>query len=317
MADVQTATGPVAADKLGFTLSHEHVTVVFGAGMREAYPFLFDWEATREKATRHLTEAKAGGVDSIIDLSTPDLGRDVELFARVSRDSGVNVIVATGIWRDIPRMFWDADPDFIAGVFHREITEGIANTGIKPGAIKVANDAEGVTPAGERVLRGAARAAKSTGTPISTHHWAPREVGRRQLEIFMEEGVPPHLICIGHSADTTDLAYLEELLASGCYLSMDRYPGGGDRPDWRQRNDTVRALVQKGYAPRLMLGHDYGVRPVIHGLPDDPERDTHPTRYLFLTNTAIPALRADGVTDEQIRQMTVESPRRFLTGERP
>jgi phosphotriesterase-related protein len=317
MAMVQTATGPVPEEALGFTLSHEHVTVVYGAGLREAFPFLFDWEATREKATRHLAEAKAGGVDTIIELSTIDLGRDVELFARVARDSGVNIVVATGIWRDIPRLFWDADPDFIASVFIHEIEHGIGTTGIRPGVIKVANDAEGVTPAGERVLRGAARAAKATRTPISTHHWAPLQVGRRQVEIFQEEGVPMHLVCIGHSADTTDVAYLEELLASGCYLSMDRYPGREGRPDWRQRNATVRTLVERGYAPYLMLGHDYGVRPVIRGITYDPDPDTHPTRYLFLLQTAIPALRADGVTDEQIRQMTVEAPRRFLTGAQP
>lgn len=315
MAMVQTATGPVPAESLGFTLSHEHVTVVYGSGLREAFPFLFDWEATREKATRHLAEAKAGGIDTIIDLTTIDLGRDVELFARVARDSGVNIVVATGIWRDIPRLFWTADPDFIAGVFIHEIEHGIGATGIKPGAIKVANDAEGVTEAGERVLRGAARAAKATGIPISTHHWAPLQVGRRQMEIFQDEGVPMHLVCIGHSADTTDVAYLEELLASGCYLSMDRYPGVAGRPDWQQRNATVKALVDRGHAPRLMLGHDYGVRAVVHGIVYDPDPDTHPTRYLFLKNTAIPALIAAGVTDEQIRQMTIEAPRRFLTGQ--
>lgn len=315
MATIPTATGPIPAEQLGFTLSHEHVTVVYGAGLRENFPFLFDWEATREKATRHLKEAKAGGVDSIIDLSTIDLGRDVELFARVSRDSGVNIVVATGIWRDIPRLFWDADPDFIASVFVHEIEHGIGETGIKPGVIKVANDMEGVTPAAERVLRGAARACKATGTPISTHHWAQLEVGRRQVEVFQEEGVPMHLVCIGHSADSSDVGYLEDLLAAGCYLSMDRYPGREGRPGWEERNATVKTLVERGHAPKLMLGHDYGVRPIIHGITYDPDPDTHPTRYLFLTNTAIPALRADGVTDEQIHQMTVEAPRRFLTGQ--
>ncbi len=317
MATVNTVLGPVDAGALGFTLSHEHVTVIYGSGLREAFPYLFDWEKTREKATRHLREAKEGGVDTIIDLSTIDLGRDVEMFARVSQDSGVHIVCATGIWRDPPRLFWDADPDWIAEIFVREIREGIGSTGIRAGAIKVANDAEGVTAAAEPVLRAAARAARATGTPISTHHWAPLEVGRRQLEIFKEEGVPAHLVCIGHSADTTDLVYLEELLSSGCYLSMDRYPGRPGRPDWRQRNATVKALVERGYAARLMLGHDYGVRPVIRGLPEDPQADAHPTRYLHLSTVAIPALRADGVSEADIRQMTVEVPRRFLTGEQP
>ncbi|MBO0885544.1 MAG: phosphotriesterase-related protein [Mycobacterium sp.] len=314
---VQTATGPVPAEALGFTLSHEHVTVVYGSGLGVAFSFLFDPEATRAKATRHLAEAKAGGVDSIIDLSTLDLGRNVGMCAQVSRDSGVNIVVATGFWRDIPRLFWDADPDFIASVFVHEIEHGIGETGIRPGVIKVANDAEGVTPAGERVLRGAARACNATGVPISTHHWAPLEVGRRQLEIFKEEHVPMHLVCIGHSADTTDVAYLEDLLTSGCYLSMDRYPGGAGQPAWQERNATVTALIERGYCSRLMLGHDYGVRSVVRGMTYDSDPDRHPTRYLFLKNTAIPALLADGVTEEQINAMTVEAPRRYLAGEGP
>ena len=178
------------------------------------------------------------------------------------RASGVNVVVATGIWRDVPRSFWERSIDRIADIFVREIEVGIGETGIKAGVIKVANDAEGVTPEAERVLRGAARALKRTGCPISTHHWAPAEVGRRQVEIFLDEGAPMDRICIGHSADTTDVEYLVSLLETGVYLSMDRYPGAEGRPDWRERNATVKALVDRGWAHRLMLGHDYAPAPV-------------------------------------------------------
>ena len=180
---VETATGPVDAERLGFTLAHEHV-LVGSAGVRENFPFLFDSVATRERIVRELAEAKAGGVDTIVDLTTMDLGRDVEFFADVSRASGMQIVVCTGLWLDIPRTFLDRDPDFIAGIFVHEIEQGIAGTGIKPAVIKVANDVEGVTPAGEVVLRGAARACKATGVPISTHQWAPDRIGARQVEIF-------------------------------------------------------------------------------------------------------------------------------------
>jgi len=176
----------------------------------------------------------------------------------------------------------------------------------------VANDAEGVTENAEPVLRGAAIACHETGTPISTHHWAPLEVGRRQAEILLEAGAPPHLVCIGHSADTTDVAYLEDLLRLGVYLSMDRYPGREPRPDWQQRNATVSELVRRGWATRLMLGHDYGVRLQERGIAG--EQPASPTRYLFLKQTALPALRALGVSEPQIRTMTHDVPRRFLTG---
>ena len=312
MATVETACGPVDAAKLGFTLSHEHVMAMMGAE-NHLYPWRFDWDATRANAVAELSEAKAGGVDTIIDLTTPDLGRDVEYIRSVAEATGVNIVVATGIWRDIPRSFWARDPDAIAEIFVHEITEGIGRTSIKAGAIKVANDMGGVTPEAERILRGAARACKRTGCPISTHTWAPEQVGRRQVEIFAQEGAPMDRIAIGHSADTTDVGYLESLLHQGVYLSMDRYPGGPGRTAWQQRNETVKALIDRGWAEKLMLGHDHAPSAVVAGRPS--YAPAKPTRYLFVTTVAIPALRAAGVPQETIDLMTREVPRRFLAGQ--
>lgn len=260
MATVQTATGPVDEDRLGFTLSHEHI-IVGSAGVRETYPFLFDMPRTRERVIGELSEAKAGGVDTIIDATAMDLSRDVDFVADVSRASGVQVVVATGLWRDIPRFFWERDPNFTADVFIHEIKDGMGPKRIKAGVIKVANDQEGVTPQAELVLRAAARACKATGVPITTHQWALAQVGRRQLEIFLDEGVDMSRVCIGHSADTTDVDYLESLLKQGVYLSMDRYPTRPGMPDWRERNATVKALIERGWADRLMVGHDYAPAP--------------------------------------------------------
>ena len=81
MATVETVLGPIDESKIGFTLSHEHVLVAMGEDNHH-YPWRFDWEATRANAVRELTEAKAGGVDTVIDLTTPDLGRDVEFVRR-------------------------------------------------------------------------------------------------------------------------------------------------------------------------------------------------------------------------------------------
>ena len=312
MAMVETVLGPVDSSELGVTLSHEHVLVDAGNDVRH-YSWMFDMDETRRVLTAELQQAKDGGIDAIIDLSTPDLGRNVRFVQEIARAVGMHVVVATGIWRDVPRSFWTRDPDEIAEIFVREIEVGIDDTEIKAGAIKVANDMGGVTPEGELVLRGAARAAIRTGCPISTHHWALEEVGRQQLSVFLDEGVPPHQVCIGHSADTDDVDYLEDLLKAGVYMSLDRYPGSASSSmPWETRNATVKALIDRGWVERLMLGHDYAPRAVragVEGVPMDP------TRYLFLSQVAVPALQADGVTDEQIDMMRREVPRRFLAGE--
>lgn len=312
MTTVETALGPVPAEELGVILSHEHVLVSMGEDARH-YPWRYDWELTRRNSIEELNEAKAGGIGTLIDLTTPDVGRDVHYIADVSRETGMHVVVATGIWRDIPRSFWSRDPDEIADIFVREIEVGIEDTAIKAGVIKVANDMGGVTPEGELILRGAARALKRTGCPISTHQWAPEEVGRRQVEIFLEEGAPMDRIAIGHSADSTDVDYLEELLQTGVYLSMDRYPGGAGRPNWQERNATVKALIERGWAEKLMLGHDHAPGLLTGNEPKPPTDE--PTRYLFVSNVAVPALIKEGVPAETLDSMLRDVPRRFLTGE--
>jgi phosphotriesterase-related protein len=310
VTQVETVLGPIDAMELGFTLSHEHVLISEGNDLRN-YPWLFDLDRTRDNAVHELIQAKAGGVSSLIDLTTPDLGRNVVLVREISRASGINVVMATGIWCDIPRSFWAREPDAISDIFIREIEVGIEDSGVKAGVIKVANDAGGVTPEGERILRGAARASRRTGCPISTHQFASARVGQSQVEIFLDEGVPMNRICIGHSADTTDVAYLEELLQSGVYLSMDRYPGRDPYPSWKSRNRTLKELIDRGWADRLMLGHDHAAAlvPV-----DGTVMEHRVTPFLQLSTTALPALEALGVGSDVIHTMTHDVPRRFLSG---
>src|SRR5579859_6549609 len=113
MAKVNSVLGPLDTADLGFTLSHEHIFTA-SAGILQTYPELFgDFERLRDEAASVLREAHAGGVETIVDLSTMDLGRDVRFLADVSRRTGVNIIAATGIWRDIPRALWNRSPDEI------------------------------------------------------------------------------------------------------------------------------------------------------------------------------------------------------------
>src|SRR5688500_12008047 len=133
MATIETALGPIEASQLGFTLSHEHVFTSAGEDF-DHYPWMYDRERMRERAIASLQLAKAEGVDALIDLTTPDLNRDVRFIEEVARASGVHVVVATGIWRDPPRSFATRNIDASADIFVREIEVGIGTTSIKAGA---------------------------------------------------------------------------------------------------------------------------------------------------------------------------------------
>jgi phosphotriesterase-related protein len=312
MAFVNTVLGPVDSSKLGFTLSHEHI-LLSSAGIEDTFPEFIDKEFAIAEGIRQLSEAKSEGVETIIDLSTMDLGRNVRVIEEVAKKSGVNVVVATGTWLDIPRSFATSTPDEIAPLYIRELTEGIQGTGIKAGVIKVANEPD-VSEAGETILRAAARAHHATGAPIYTHTMAQNRVGDRQVEIFVDEGVDLNRVCIGHSNDSTDVGYLNGLMDKGVWLGLDRYPGQG--VTWQERTKVLYELIETGYGTRLMLSHDWSVASTMMTKERLAERPLHnPDNYLFITRNVLPMLLDLGATQDQIDDLMINNPRRFWDGE--
>ena len=316
MTEINSVLGPMDTADLGFTLSHEHV-IVSSAGIQYVYPEFIDRAGSIERGIADLGQAYSEGLRTIIDVTTIDLGRDIRMLEQVSRESGVNIICATGTWRDIPRVFWTSTPDMIAPLYIREIEEGIENTGIKAGIIKVANDMGGVTEEGEIILRAAARAQIATNVPISTHTWAPERVGEQQVAIFEDEGVDLNRVYVGHSNDTTDTEYLIGLLEKGVWIGLDRYPGRKTEltPDWEGRTEIAWKLIQAGWSHRIMLGHDWSVTLSIASQEmQEQRRQYNPDGYLFITRRVIPRLKELGATDDDINNIFVDNPRRFFEG---
>ncbi len=311
MTIVNTALGPKDTSELGYTLSHEHI-LLSSAGIQATYPEFIDRDLAIAEGIRQLKEAKSEGIDTIIDLTTMDLGRDVSVIAEVSRGSGVNIIVATGTWLDIPRSFALASPDDIAPLYVREIEEGIQETGIKAGVIKIANEPE-VSPAGETILRAAARAHQATGVPIYTHTMAKNRVGDRQVEIFEDEGIDLNRVSIGHSNDSTDMSYLAGLMDRGVWLGMDRYPS--QDPSWQERTEVLYRLIEAGYRNRMMLSHDWSVFATMMPKERLAQRSlANPDNYLFITRNVLPMLLELGATQGQVDGLMIDNPRRFFEG---
>jgi phosphotriesterase-related protein len=315
MATVNSVTGPLDTADLGFTLTHEHLFTA-SAGIQQTFPELFgDFERLKDQVAHSLSEAREGGVKTMIDLSTLDLGRDIRFIAEMARRTGMQIIAATGIWRDIPRALWTRSPDEIAALFVREIEVGIEGTGIKAGIIKVANDAEGVTQEGEIILRAAVRAAKQTGVRISTHSYAPGRVGEQQVAIFEDEGFDLNRVYIGHSNDSTDVEYLLGLVKKGVWLGLDRHQTSSPiGPDAEGRAQTTAALIKAGVGDRLMVSHDWGVLGVSRTSDPLTSRGYNPDCWLFAKRKLFPRLLELGITPEQVDALNNENPRRFLGG---
>ena len=296
-------------------MAHEHVLLT-SAGINRTFPELAERERTRDKAVVQLTAASGGGLGAIIDVTPMDLGRDIGLLREVSEASGIRIVASTGVWFDVPRIFWSMKPEEIAPLFVREIQVGIEGTGIRAGAIKVASHVGGVTPEAEIILRAAAIAQRETGVPISCHSYAPERVGDRQLDVLLAEGIDASRIYIGHSDDSDDLDYLTGVVTRGAWLGLDHLNFGHRRGALTldERLTNLMQLLEEGHAGRILFGQDWAVNMPVLGSDLLSEREAYnPHGYLFVMNVVVPKLLEMGVDRATIDRIVVENPRRFLT----
>lgn len=320
VSTLNTARGTVNTSELGVTLMHEHVFIMSTEVAQNDPAAWGDEERRVADAITRLDELKSRGVDTVVDLTVIGLGRYIPRIARIAAQTELNIVVATGLYtyNDLPMRFHFQGPgtlldgpEIMTEMFVRDIRDGIAGTTVKAAILKCATDEPGVTPGVERVLRAVAAAHRETGVPISTHTHAGTRRGLEQQRIFAEEGVDLSRVVIGHSGDTTDLDYLEELAAQGSYLGMDRFGLDSFLP-FADRVDTVARMCERGYAPQMVLSHDAFC--YFDALPEDLTPVVLPNwHYLHIHDDVIPALKQRGVTDDHLRTMLVDNPRRIFT----
>jgi phosphotriesterase-related protein len=327
MAEVQTVTGTLDADQLGVTLIHEHLRNSDEAvhnqwpsagAVKEDPPYEVPAEEVFEIAVREAEAAVALGINTIGEPTAMFLGRDVEFMRGVSEETGLQVIPCTGIYTYdfLPQFFVNRDPDQIADLFVQDIEEGIQGTEIKAAFIKCAADEPGVNENIEKVHRAAARASVRTGAPIMAHSRPASNTGPRQIEIFLEEGVDPSKVQIAHTGDTDDLDYIEGLLEKGVWIGLDRYGLEIFLP-YEKRQQTAKALLERGYADRIFLSADsvattdwFPPNLIEQLLAAGAAKDW---TIRLVPEKVLPELREWGMTEEQERTIMIENPVRWLT----
>jgi phosphotriesterase-related protein len=273
---------------------------------------------------------------SVVDCTPRRSPAELEDVTCIARETGLNIVVATGCMKEqyyhstrgTVSAFWayQLSVDEIAEVMVRDIEDGINGTTIRAGIIKVGTSRDRITSHEERVLRGAARAHRRSGCPITTHATLGT-MGPQQAEILLNEGVDPSRAVIGHSDLNTVPTYHEGILRRGLSVGFDTI--GKERFDYTRpetagisryefekeqyfisdesRLTTLLHLVRVGHVGQIVLSSDLG------------EMDQNPTTlaswgYSYLLGKFLPQAGSRGLSEHDALQMLVQNPRRILAG---
>jgi phosphotriesterase-related protein len=306
MPQIQTTAGPLDVADLGRTLVHEHLNTA-SEGVRFQWPHVVDHEGETARAVEQVRRVQEHGVQTICDPAVLDLARDVQLHLRVQEQTGMRFVLATGIYGQhytfLPHYFQTREIDAMVDCFRHDLETGIQGTDVKAHFLKCAADAPGFTDDVEKVHRAVARTSLATGAPIMAHSNPTHRTGLRSVELFLEEGVAPEKIQVAHTGDTADMGYVRELLDKGVFIGMDRY-GLDDffGPGQPERNQTIKAVVDAGFADRMMLGQDNCAS--IDWYPAEAVAQLAPKwSFHLIFDEAIPELLELGVSEEQIDAM--------------
>ncbi|GAA2430905.1 phosphotriesterase [Streptomyces mauvecolor] len=255
-----TVLGEVPADRLGVVDAHDHLFI--------RSPLLPGQELDDiGHAVARLTAFGALGGGTVVQWTPYGMGRRIAELPALSRESGVHIIAATGLHQaaHYPGELLDSVRDRLAELFVVELIEGIGDTGVRAGLIKVAGGFHGLDEHATLTMRAAAEAHRRTGAPIAVH----LELGTGVLDVLDllcgELEVPPGSVILGHLNRSPDFAVHRLAAEAGANLAFDGPSRANHATDWRMP-DALRALADAGFADRLLLGGDT-VTPDTPGMP--------------------------------------------------
>lgn len=334
MASVHSATGPVGPPA-GVCLPHEHTFINLEPTLGpDGHMTVWDervddfrrfkaaggemvWDVTNGELSNHaapvyfdrdpvrLAQDRRTGSRSVANvLATRALAEQTE----------VSIILGTGHYFEayLDPAWWDSTPtNTIADFLIADLVDGFPGTDIRAGFLgEIGSNNPVITAREERSFRAAGRAAAVTGALVSTH--APTyPTGLAQIEILVSEGVDPERIVIGHTDTVKDIGYHRDLLNTGVYIQYDCMMSckvGGEivEIELDRRIDYLKQLTDDGHVSKILLSHDVCQRShqASHGGPG----------LTFLLEEFWDAAIAYGISDEDLRMMTVDNPRRAMFG---
>ena len=339
---IQTVNGPVDPNSLGITLTHEHLLIDlswFRTEPAEASAKEFFHRPLSQDIlgyTRHhvmpnrdnsqlldvnvaIDETmlyKQYGGNSLVDATSIGIARDPKGLARVSRATGVNIIMGASHYV-APAHPVDMDSRSEDEIFEKiveDVTEGVDGTGIRSGVIGEVGCSWPLTDNERKVLRASGRAQQATGAPLLIHPGRDETAPLEIIEVLSEVGTDLGHTIMGHLDRTVFLHdTLKKIAESGCYMEWDLFGSEQsyysantniDMPGDARKMDDIAWIISQGYGDKIVIAHDICAKQRLvkyggHG-------------YFYILNHIVPRMRARGYTQQAIDKILVANPASVL-----
>jgi len=344
----QTVLGPIDPKNLGITLPHEHLFIAHGpANFVEPGPAtdkalaykpvsieILNWlhyhtnqnldnmnMVDEQEAIEEAMLFKLAGGGSIVDVTNIGIGRDPKALARVSRATGLNIIMGAGHYlvgshpKDMPEK---TVGDIVEEII-RDVNVGVDDTRIKAGLIGEIGCSWPLDKNEKKALIAAAKAQKLTGAPLSVHPGRKNDVAALEcVEILDKAGADLSRVIVCHIDNRVRTHKSRvEIAKAGCYLEYDvfgwegyvpltLYKGSGiDLPNDVQRIYEIMKLIDEGFLKQIFVAQDICYK---------SWRAKYGGRgYAHILNNAVPLMLSKGITQKQIDTIMIENPKRLFT----
>lgn len=338
---VMTVLGPVPVDSMGVTLMHEHLLIDASAwfhcpkcaermylvdapvrpdilGELRMDPFVNKDNIRMDDvgaAAEEVGQFRALGGATVIDPTNVGIGRDPLALQEIGRRTGLHVVAGAGFYLEgsQPERVRAMNVEAIAEEIERDVIDGIDGSGARAGLIGEIGVGTEFTPAEQKSLRGAARAGRRTGVPLSIHLPGWKRFAHRVLDMIGEEGADlRHTVLCHMNPSLEDFDYQSSLAERGAFLEydmigMDYYYADqqAQSPCDEANAGAIRRLIDAGYGDRLLLSQDVFLKMMLtrHG----------GFGYGYILRHFLPRLRRHGVTEAQITTLLTDNPRRVFS----
>lgn len=298
---VITVHGRIPASAMGTTLIHEHFLVDF-IGADKTDSKRWNRDEVVKKVLPYLLEAKKHGVRTILDCTPAFLGRDVILLKRLAAESGVQVLTNTGYYgavknKYLPEWAFTETAEQMAKRWIHEFENGIDNTAIKPGFIKISVDAEHLSSLHQKIVKAAAISHLQTGLTICSHTGKALPAFE-EIELLRNMNVHPAAFVWTHAQAEQDRTLHVKAAKLGAWISLDGIGWG----DFEKYADTITNLKAAGMLHKILISHDAGWY-----RPGEKEGGNF-TGFTNIFKELIPLLHKRGFTDNDMQQLLVTNP---------